>query len=595
MNRNKPIHIFYACDERFLKYTVVSLTSLRENASKACRFVVHILHTDIGEASKKKIRKLNSERFCVVFDDVSSYLLTFKDKLPIRDYYTKTTYFRLFIAEMYPNIKKALYLDSDTVILGDVAELYATDLGENYVAAAVEQVMVQNDVFGKYVENTIGIARNKFFQAGVLLINCKKFRKEYVLEQFTDLLQSYRFVVTQDEDYLNVICRGNVKYFGAEWNVQTYGTALCDEKNFRIIHYVMTDKPWHYPNARYGDYFWRYAKQTPFFEELKADAEAYSDAERAKDAASAARLLEIAKEETARQDNYLNAVVRKNLAPDRVKIQQKIHDYEVAGRFDEDVEDDPPAPPLLPDQIDYLRSDPISGIKTAIAKIAARVFLNYMLHHKKMIVKEIRGAEHFRDLNSGAVITCNHFNALDSFAMQMAHDASGHKKRKLYRIIREGNYTGFPGFYGFLMRNYDTLPLSSNNKTMRKFLRATDYYLQKGNFILIYPEQSMWWNYRKPKPLKPGGFSIAVKNNAPILPCFITMEDSNILGADGFYVQEYTIHISEPIYPDPKLNYKENVQMMQDRNYAVWKQIYETEYGIPLTYETEQPAEAEIP
>ena len=105
----------------------------------------------------------------------------------------------------------------------------------------------------------------------------------------------------------------------------------------------------------------------------------------------------------------------------------------------------------------------------------------------------------------------------------------------------------------------------------------------------------MWWNYRKPKPLKPGGFIIAVKNNAPILPCFITMEDSNILGADGFYVQEYTIHISEPIYPDPKLNYKENVQMMQDRNYAVWKQIYETEYGIPLTYETEQPAEAEIP
>ena len=71
----------------------------------------------------------------------------------------------------------------------------------------------------------------------------------------------------------------------------------------------------------------------------------------------------------------------------------------------------------------------------------------------------------------GAVITCNHFHPMDSFIMQKVFDASKHPKR-MYRVIREGNYTSFPGFYGFLMRNCNTLPLSSNMQTMKKFLRA---------------------------------------------------------------------------------------------------------------------------
>ena len=79
----------------------------------------------------------------------------------------------------------------------------------------------------------------------------------------------------------------------------------------------------------------------------------------------------------------------------------------------------------------------------------------------------------------------------------------------------------------------------------------------------------------------------ATKNNVPVLPCFITMKDSHIMGEDGFYVQEYTIHISEPIYPDNSLGRNEKTQKMMDENFKVWKDIYEREYQIPLTYTTE--------
>lgn len=138
------------------------------------------------------------------------------------------------------------------------------------------------------------------------------------------------------------------------------------------------------------------------------------------------------------------------------------------------------------------------------------------------------------------------------------------------------------------MRHCYTLPLSSNMSTLKKFMEATDTLLKEGNFVLVYPEQSMWWNYRKPKPLKKGAYTFSVRNNVPVLPCFITMTDSDIMGEDGFFVQEYTIHIEKPIYPNESLSNKENIKMLMDKNYELWKDIYEREYNEPLYYTTEK-------
>ena len=122
---------------------------------------------------------------------------------------------------------------------------------------------------------------------------------------------------------------------------------------------------------------------------------------------------------------------------------------------------------------------------------------------------------------------------------------------------------------------------------MKEFLKAIDEILKRKDFILIYPEQSMWWNYKKPKPLKVGAYRFAAKNNVPIIPIFITMQDSNIIGDDGFFVQEYIVNIGEPIYCDCNLSEKENANMMREKNAEVWKQIYEDFYKIPLEYSTD--------
>ena len=74
----------------------------------------------------------------------------------------------------------------------------------------------------------------------------------------------------------------------------------------------------------------------------------------------------------------------------------------------------------------------------------------------------------------------------------------------------------------------------------------------------------------------------------PVIPIFITMEDSDIIGEDGFSIQEYTVNIEKPIYPDPEKSEKENTVMMKDKNYEVWKKIYEDFYQIPLEYKCDQ-------
>ena len=579
----KTIPIFYACDDNFVKYTVVSLRSLMENASPSRKYRVHILHTGVSERLKKITLDMQRENFEITFDDASECLRTVKKKLPLRDYYSRTTYFRLFIAEMFPEYEKAIYIDSDTVVLGDISELYDVDIKDNYVGAANEQAMVQADVYGTYVEECLGIDRNTYFNAGMLLINCAQFRKNKLLEKFNDLLHAYNFVVTQDEDYLNLLCKDRVCWLDQTWNTEVFGNLPVAEEDIKLIHYIMVSKPWHYEDCRLGQYFWRYADLTPVREEIRAELAAYTDEERRRDALSCDRLAALAASETAREDNYYK-VLKKNMARDRLAVLERIEALEKEGRFDKDVENDPPSKVLLAKDVDYTRKKIWSKIKTRIAFKVAGMFVDKLIEEKRLIIKDMIGLEYFSALDSGAVITCNHFNAFDSFAIHLAYYASRQKERQFYRVIREGNYTNFPGLYGFLMKNCNTLPLSSSFTTMKKFMDSTNRLLQDGNFVLFYPEQSMWWNYRKPKPLKDGAYKFAVRNNVPVLPCFITMRDSDILDDDGFYVQEYTIHIAPPVYPVKNKSTAENIAFLREENYRIWKEIYEESYGIPLSY-----------
>ena len=304
--KSNLVPIFYACDDNFVKFTIVSMRSLIDNANSKRQYQLYVLNTGISDAMINMTKALETDNVKISFVDVRNYLEKISNKLPIRDYYTKTTYFRLFIAEMYPEYDKALYVDSDTVFLGDVSKLYDTDIKDNYVAACHEQVMVQTDVFGNYVEKVLGIKRNNYFNAGILLINCTAFREKQILDKFIGLLGVYNFVVTQDQDYLNVLCHNKVYWLHQGWNTEVYGDIPVAKKDIKILHYIMVSKPWHYPDCRLKEYFWEYAKKTVVYEEILEGLNRYTDEKRSNDKLSCERLAEIAQNESDRVDRFVN-------------------------------------------------------------------------------------------------------------------------------------------------------------------------------------------------------------------------------------------------------------------------------------------------
>ncbi len=419
-------------------------------------------------------------------------------------------------------------------------------------------------------------------------MNLDELRKFKFQEKFIYSLSMIRFSVAQDQDYLNRLCKGRVYLLDNVWDRMPIGGDVVPRDELKIIHYNLAFKPWHFEDILYKEYFWEYAQKTEYFDEILRIKDEYTEEERFSDMEANKKLQELAQKEcdcVGDDRPNKNNIIEK--AKDRIEILYKIAELEKEGKFDQDVENDPPTIELTPEGIDYLNRKITSKVKTRFANYIGEKFLDYLVKSEKLLIKEIKGLENLEKIEGGAVLTCNHFNPFDVFAVETAFKkVKSTRGKKLYKVIREGNYTNFPGLYGFFFKNCDTLPLSSNNQTMVKFMKAADDILKRGDMILIYPEQSLWWNYKKPKPLKQGGYRIASRNMVPVIPIFITMEDSNLVGDDGFTIQEYTINIGKPIYPDKKLSEKENTKSMKEKNAEVWKEVYEDFYKVPLTYTT---------
>ena len=267
---------------------------------------------------------------------------------------------------------------------------------------------------------------------------------------------------------------------------------------------------------------------------------------------------------------------------DRLRVLERIKEYEEQGRFNDDVEEDAPCAPIQPDEVDYINKKLSNKFMTRVANFLGKSFFENMIRHKKLIIREVRNLENATSVKGGAIVTSNHFHLSDNYAVYRTIKPALKKHHYLYKVIKESNYTNFKGPVRIMMRHANTLPLSSSYATMRKFFAGMKTLLDRGEKILVYPEQAMWFNYRKPRPLKPGAFKFAAKFNVPVIPVFICMKDSDVLDDDGFPVQELYVHYLPAIYPNPNLSVNENAQQMMEQNFKIWVTVYEQFYDEKL-------------
>ena len=271
----------------------------------------------------------------------------------------------------------------------------------------------------------------------------------------------------------------------------------------------------------------------------------------------------------------------KEQSKERLEILKKIKELEALGgdNFYKDVEPDPQGHPLSPDEVDYLQKKWTSRFHAFVTRCIASVAQKILRKDLKMTVV---GEENLVGITGGAILTSNHFSKFENLAVKEVADRIPTKHR-FYRVIKDINYFQ-PGIIGYLMHHCDTLPLSTNLKTMRLFSEAMETILTRGDLVLVYPEQAMWWNYRKPRPFREGAFFYAAKHNVPIVPIFVTMQDQDTLDGDGFPKQAYTIHVMPPIYPDPTKTLRQNEREMLEKNQTLCYDKYKEVYGIEVKY-----------
>lgn len=297
MNKEaKIIPVFYAVDDNYIPILGASMKSLIENSSKENKYEIKILYTSVSEKNQERIKKFEQENISIEFVNVSEQLKEINSKLYTRNYFSKTTYFRLYIPELYPQYDKAVYIDSDTIVLTDIANLYNEDMEDNLLAAIPDGAVQTVPVFQEYVEKVVGVIDyNNYFNAGILLMNLKELREYKLQEKFLYLLEKVKFEVAQDQDYLNRICKGRVKLLDFSWNRMPVMGG--EDKEIKIVHYNLGFKPWYFDNVLFQEHFWKYAKQTEFLDEIKEMGRNYTEADKERDDSSSAKLIELAQKE----------------------------------------------------------------------------------------------------------------------------------------------------------------------------------------------------------------------------------------------------------------------------------------------------------
>lgn len=271
LQASEPVAVFYSSDETYAPYLAVSIQSLIENASSSRRYRIVVMERGMSQNSQHMLKGLANTHVSVEIvhiNDKLNDLVNTDDNLLRDDYKTTTLYFRLFIAELFPDLDRAVYLDADTIVPSDIADLYDTDLKGNLIGACHDVFMDSSQALTDYVQNTQGYPVGTYINSGVLLMDLAGLRSVKFMDRFLKVLNAYHVpLAAVDQDYINFMLHDRRLMLDQRWNtMMTNGKSGITHPG--VIHYNLFNKPWHYPEADNANYFWKYAPDTPRYQQL---------------------------------------------------------------------------------------------------------------------------------------------------------------------------------------------------------------------------------------------------------------------------------------------------------------------------------------
>ena len=286
MKVKNSIPIFLASNDKYAPFVATTIASVCYNTKSFCEF--YILDSGISNLNKRRIEllkdKFNNFSIEYLYIDLSKF-----NNFQLLSHISLDTYSRFLIPLLKPELDKVIYLDVDIAVLGDIKELYDVDLKDHFLGAAPEyfaidcQMKIARNLDIKYNKN------KQFFNAGVLLINSKKWREDNIIEKLFEIQKKYNDKLTygdQDiltkqfyEDYIELDFRFNL--LGGQLVYKKDFSKEVEDKVNRAIenpvirHFETPNKPWLTNKNFYGGFlqnfedFWFFAEMTNFYENIK--------------------------------------------------------------------------------------------------------------------------------------------------------------------------------------------------------------------------------------------------------------------------------------------------------------------------------------
>ncbi|ECQ7461236.1 glycosyltransferase family 8 protein [Campylobacter jejuni] len=291
------IAIVFSIDENYINYLCVTLESLKRNSLSKDNYDIVILCSDLEDHKKNIIvSHYSSNNFSIRFIGIDDIMKQIDNSIFYSpQHFTIAAYYRFFIPNLFKQYKKVVYADCDAIFLEDVAMCYNIDLKDNLLAVVLD-VEIQRTHFLKncdwsknfidYLKNDLVLKKSEnYFQSGFIIFNIQKCLEFNLLEKCITKLEEIKTPVYVDQDILNKVAEGNVKFLDLSWNVENhimvFDRANSDNlpKNIlkqylesleeaKFLHFSGCIKPWQNPKSYNAHLWWHYARQTPFYEEI---------------------------------------------------------------------------------------------------------------------------------------------------------------------------------------------------------------------------------------------------------------------------------------------------------------------------------------
>lgn len=289
-----PVTVVFSANDYYVPYLAALLQSIKDASSSQRYYDLIVLTQNISFENQAQLKhQVEAGNISLRFLGVFRAMHDYQDKLFIRGHFKVETYFRLLLPQLLPDYHKVLYLDSDMIALRDVAELFDENV-EGYLVAACKDPDTAGLYNGaaphkkEYIDSVLKLKEPySYFQAGTILFNLDTWRSTYTPNEIFAFASSYEWELL-DQDVLNYLCQGYVKFVPMDWNVMMnwrgvrlsriisraprdmYFAYVEAHKHPAIAHFAGPDKPWDIPSADMAPYFWRFSRKTVYYEEALA-------------------------------------------------------------------------------------------------------------------------------------------------------------------------------------------------------------------------------------------------------------------------------------------------------------------------------------